>query len=357
MSAEQIRIKAEVLHDFVTRIFVAAGCDAKNAQMNADGVLAADLAGHHIQGLDHIYSTVRELRAGRLNARAQPRATHETAATARVDGDGGTGHVTGLFATELAMRKARNAGIGAVGLVGGGDIFMLGFYVERIARAGLVGLVFTNTHPVRVHPTGGMDRVLGTNPIAFGFPVGGSDPVIVDLATSTSAIGYVRIASYTNAPIAEGIAIDRHGDPTTNAQAALDGALTPLGGHKGYALALAAALLSGPLIGAVIGGELEKALALGEGERRRGHLFVAIDPGAFGDANLSAEHAATFLHEIKASRKAPGTSEILIPGERSRRHREEALRHGVPILRSVWSNTLKIAEDLGVAPPDLARMG
>jgi LDH2 family malate/lactate/ureidoglycolate dehydrogenase len=353
MNADQVRIKAEVLRDFLTRIFVAAGCDAKNAQMNADGALAADLAGHHIQGVDHIYSTVRELRAGRLNGRAQPHITHETAATARVDGDGGTGHVTGIFATELAMRKAQNAGIGAIGLVGGGDIFMLGFYAERIARAGLVGLVFTNTHPVRVHPAGGIDRVLGTNPIAFGFPVGGSDPMIVDLATSTSAIGYVRIASYTNAPIAEGIAVDRSGNPTTNAHDALEGALTPLGGHKGYALALAAALLSGPLIGAVIGGELEKALAHGEGERRRGHLFIAIDPGAFGDATLNVERTAAFLQEIKASRKAAGVSEILIPGERSRRHREDALRHGVPILRSVWSNTVKIAEDLGVAPPDI----
>jgi LDH2 family malate/lactate/ureidoglycolate dehydrogenase len=230
MSAEQIRIKAEVLHEFVQRIFVAAGCDAKNAQMNADGVLAADLAGHHIQGLDHIYSTVRELRAGRLNARAQPRATRETAATARVDGDGGTGHVTGLFAAELAIRKARNAGIGAVGLVGGGDIFMLGFYVERIARAGLVGLVFTNTHPVRAHPPVD-DRVLGTNPIAFGFRWAAAirDRRSRKSASSPSAMCAFRV---TSAPIAEGIAIDRHGEPTTNAQAALDGALTPLGGHK-----------------------------------------------------------------------------------------------------------------------------
>jgi L-2-hydroxycarboxylate dehydrogenase (NAD+) len=254
------------------------------------------------------------------------------------------------------MRKAQNAGIGAVGLVGGGDIFMLGFYAERVARAGLVGFIVTNTHPVRVHPAGGIDRVLGTNPVAFGFPVAGSDPVIVDFATSTSAIGYVRIASYTNAPIAEGIAIDRNGNPTTNAQQALDGALTPLGGHKGYALALAAALLSGPLIGAVIGSELEGALAVGEGERRRGHLFIAIDPGAFGEARLNAERTATFLGEIKAGRKAAGVSEILVPGERNRRHRENALRHGVPILRSVWDNTLKLAADLGVAPPGPAEI-
>ena len=144
---ETITIPVDTLREFLIRIFEAAGCDSENARLNAIGVVEADLHGHHIQGTDHIYSTVRELRAGHLNGRAKPKIVRETAATARVDGDGGTGHVTGLFATELAMRKAKEAGIGAVGLVGGGDIFMLGYYAERIAHGGLVGMVFTNTHP------------------------------------------------------------------------------------------------------------------------------------------------------------------------------------------------------------------
>ena len=205
----KITIPVDTLRDFLARIFEAAGCDAENARMNAQGVVEADLHGHHIQGTDHIYSTVRELRAGRLNGRAKPKIVSETTATARVDGDGGTGHVTGVFATDIALRKAHKAGIGAVGLVGGGDIFMLGYYVEKIARAGLVGMTFTNTFPIRVHPAGGIDPLLGTNPLAFGFPVADKDPVIVDLSTSTSAIGHVRIASYSNAPIPPGIAIDR----------------------------------------------------------------------------------------------------------------------------------------------------
>ena len=287
--ANTITIPAKILHDFLVRIFKAAGCDDDSARLCSEGVLDADLHGHHIQGTDHIYSTVRELRAGRLNGRAKCRITHETAATARVNGDGGPGHVTGIYATDLAIKKAKQAGIAAVALVGGGDIFRLGYYVERIARAGLVGITFTNTHPMRVHPAGGIDPLLGTNPIAFSFPVAGSDPIVIDLATSTSAIGHVRIASYSGAPIPAGIAIDRDGNPTTDAQKALDGALTPLGGHKGFALGLAAGLLSGPVIGAVIGEALREALAAGEGERRRGHLFVAINPGAFGDATASAE--------------------------------------------------------------------
>ena len=348
---ETVTIPVDTLREFLSRIFEAAGCDAENARLNAIGVVEADLHGHHIQGTDHIYSTVRELRAGHLNGRAQPWIVRQTAATARVDGDGGTGHVTGLFASELAMRKAREAGIGAVGLVGGGDIFMLGYYVEKIARAGLVGMTFTNTHPVRVHPTGGIDPLLGTNPLAFGFPVAGQDPIVIDFATSTSAIGHVRIASYSGAPIPDGIAIDREGKPTTDAKAALDGALTPLGGHKGFALGLAVGLLSGPMIGAAIGSELAKAIAAGQGERSRGHLFVALEPASFGEAALNEQRTANYLTELKSSRKAPGITDIRMPGERGHRMKREAHANGVTLLASIWVNTIKIAADLGVEPP------
>ena len=352
--SETITIPADTLRDFLARIFEAAGCDAENALLNAQGIIEADLRGHYIQGTDHIYSTVRELRAGRLNGRARPKIVKETAATARVDGDGGTGHVTGMFATNVARQKAGESGIGAVGLVGGGDIFMLGYYVETIARAGLVGMTFTNTHPVRVHPAGGIDPLLGTNPIAFGFPVAGGEPVVVDFATSNSAIGHIRIASYNNTPISAGIAIDRQGNPTTSAQAALDGALTPLGGHKGFGLGLAVGLLSGPMIGAMIGAELANAIADGKGERSRGHLFIAIDPSAFDDPDLSGRRIAAYLAELKASRKAAGVNKIRIPGERGHRLKEKAKRDGITLLTSIWKNTVKIAGELGVAPPRLS---
>src|SRR2546423_3262619 len=143
-TSETVTIPVDSLRDFLARIFVAAGCDAENARATAQGVIEADLHGHHIQGTDHIYSTVRELRAGRLNGRAKPKIANETAATARVDGDGGPGHVTGIFATDIAIRKAREAGIGAVGLVGGRDIFMLRHYAEPMALAGLVRMVLNH---------------------------------------------------------------------------------------------------------------------------------------------------------------------------------------------------------------------
>jgi L-2-hydroxycarboxylate dehydrogenase (NAD+) len=345
-----LTISAEVLRNFLVEIFKAAGCDEENAKLGAEGVVDADLHGHHIQGTDHIYSTVANLRAKRLNGRAKPHVTHETAAIARIDGDGGLGHVTGIMATDLAIKKAKASGIGAVALVGGGDIFRLGYYVERIARAGLVGMTFTNTHPMRVHVPGGIEPILGTNPVAFAFPNAGADPIVVDLATSTSAIGHVRQASYSNSPIPDGIAIDRDGQPTTDAHKALDGALTPLGGHKGFALGLAVGLLSSTVIDAAIGERLRAALSENNGERSRGHLFVAIDPTAFGATN-NAERTAAYASELKKSRKARATDEIVMPGERSHRTKTLYQREGIPLLTAVWENTKKIAQELGVKSP------
>jgi len=348
----KVTISAPRLREYLIAIFSAAGCDDNSAKLCAEGVIDADLHGHHIQGTDHIYSTVANLRSKKLNGRPKPKITHETPATARIDGDGGPGHVTGLMATDLVIRKANEAGIGSVALVGGGDIFRLGYYTDKIGRAGLVGMVMTNTHPMRVHVPGGIEPILGTNPIAFSFPQAGTDPIVIDLATSTSAIGHVRMASYSSTPIPAGVAIDREGNPTTDPHKALDGALTPLGGHKGFAIGLAIGLLSSTMIDASIGERLKSALAQDMGEFERGHLFIAIDPNAFG-ASSHAERTLAYTQELKASRKAKKDDTIVMPGERGHVRKRHYAEQGIPMLRSVWDNTAKIALELGVEPPIL----
>jgi L-2-hydroxycarboxylate dehydrogenase (NAD+) len=346
-----ILVSVDVLRGLLNDIFVALGCDKHNAECIVKGVIEADLRGHRIQGTDHIYSIVNDLKAGRLNGKARPRVIRETGATALVDGDGGAGYVGGHFAVDVAVDKARAEGIASVGLVRAGDIFMVGAYVERIARASLVGIAFTNTTPVRVHAAGGIDPVLGTNPIGFACPMPDADPIIVDLATSASAVGHIRIASYDGSPIAPGIAIDKDGNQTTDAASALAGALTPLGGHKGFGLALAGAILSGSMIGALLGGELKQQTTQSGKIPERGHLFIAIDPSAYGDAETFLHRTRRYVDEIKASRKAVGIEEILMPGERSMHQRAKSLSNGIEMLSDVWTHTIEIAQSLGLQPP------
>lgn len=348
-SARKVLIAVPALQDFLERMFTAAGCDRENARITAEGVIEADLRGHRIQGTDHIASIVKALKSGSIRGQARPRIVRETPATAQVDGDGATGYVAGRFAVDIAIRKAKAVGAGVVGIVRAGDLFMLGAYVERIARAGLAGMTFTNG-AFRVHAPGGIDPVIGTNPVAFGFPVADGDPVVIDFAISTAALGHVRIASYTDEPIPKGVAIDRDGKPTTNAKAAIDGAFTAIGGHKGFALGLAGTLLSGPIIGALVGRERVEAAKAG-GPPERGHTVIAIDPAAFGDMGTTLKRTRRFLDDIKASRKAPGVDEVLIPGERSFRTRRRSLAKGVEILETSWRNTLQLADELGVKAP------
>jgi LDH2 family malate/lactate/ureidoglycolate dehydrogenase len=352
--APALRIPHDVLTGFLENIFAAAGCTTANAQLMAAGVVEADLKGHKIQGLDHIYSTLRDLRSGVLNGQAMPCVTSESGATVRVDGQGCPGHVGGMFATEQAIRKAKEAGAAVVALVDSGDIFMLGYYAEMMATADLAGLVLTNTWPARCHPVGGIDRILGTNPLAVGIPVAGEPPVVLDFATSASAIGHLRMASYYDAPIAQGIAIDSAGVPTTSAKAGLDGALSPLGGHKGYGLGLCVGLLSGPVIGGVLGAALDAVAGKGDsGAGKRSHLFMAINPAAFGDLGIAKHAVSAYLAEIRGGRKAEGVDRIFTPGEGSAMRRSENIRRGVPVSQAVWDRATAFAKELSVAIPGI----
>ncbi|WP_213993742.1 Ldh family oxidoreductase [Sodalis sp. dw_96] len=347
------RIDMTVLTRFIKDIFVANGCSENNADIMANVCIEADLRGHSIQGIDHIYSILRDLDNGVLLGDAAPRIISETGATLLIDGAGCPGYVGGVFATEHLIQKARRMGTASAALQDAGDLFMLGYYAEQFARAGLIGLVFTNTWPPRVHPTGGIDPVLGTNPLAIGIPTGGI-PMVFDSATSTSAIGHVRLAGYHDEDIAPGIAIDADGAPTVNPYQALQGALTPMAGHKGFGLGLCIALLSGAMAGGELGSRLDIVARSREGTQgKRCHLFIAIDPAAFGDAAEARSRADVYLAEIKAGRRMPGVDEIMIPGERSAKVRKDNLKQGIPILAEVWNRICRFAADAGVDIPSV----
>ncbi len=346
------RISAESLRDLMERLLVAAGSNAAQAAVAAEIFLEADLRGHSIQGLDHMWTTLSELRSGLIKGDARPRVVRARAATVLVDGDSATGQLAGVVAADAAVANARKAGAATVGIVNAADLFMLGYYAERIARAGHVGLVFTNTSP-RVHPYGGVDKVLGTNPLAIGVPTANAHPFVFDAALSASAVGHLRIAGYHSEDIAAGIAVDERGGPTLNPTEGIKGAIAPFGGHKGFGLGLAVALLSGPMVGGLIGSALREAAGWhGSITANRGHLMIAVDPAAFGDPEAFPAAVTAYLEEVKGSRKVPGVDAIRVPGERAFAARERSLRDGVVLYEAVWEKTRKLAAELGVEMPD-----
>lgn len=353
MRRETITVGVDTLREYMVGLLAAAGCDGENARQAAEGFLEADLRGVGLQGLDHMTTLLEALRDGRVDPAGRPRIADERAATALVDGGRGPGQAAGCFAADLAVRKAREAGCCTVAVTNSFDLFMVGWYAERIARAGMVGLVFSDAPPlVRTH--GGAERALGTNPLAIAVPRDGEAPLVLDLATSALSASRVRQAAYHGEAVPDAEGVDAGGRPSDDAAAVRAGAIGPLAGHKGFGLALCVALLAGPLTGSDTGRAL-RAVA-GAPPPRKGHLLIAIDPAAFGDPGAFRRAAGDFLREIAASRRLPGVDAIRIPGERSHRAREAALASGeVSVLAAVWEKMAGVAADLGVTPPEVAR--
>jgi L-2-hydroxycarboxylate dehydrogenase (NAD+) len=232
------------------------------------------------------------------------------------------------YATRAVIERAQAQGLALVAV---SNIWMSGrsaYYVEMVARAGLIG-IHTVAAPPMVAPFGGARAALGTNPIAFGFPMEG-DPLVIDLGTAAFMGTDLQFRQRLGILLPEGVAIDEHGRPTTDAGAARRGAILPFGGHKGYALALAMHALG--VLGGTAGGQEDS-----------GYVFIAFKPDLFVPLEdyrraLSAEIAA-----IKATPRQDGVAEIRMPGERAYRERARRTREGIEIDRRIHDALLRLA--------------
>jgi LDH2 family malate/lactate/ureidoglycolate dehydrogenase len=352
MSAErpQVRVPADKLRLFISRLLAGAGASSANADAAAAMFVEADLRGVGIQGVDYTYTVLDGMKRGIIDGSAEPRIVKETAATVLIDGNGGLGQPAALLATEIVVRKAREAGAAVVAIRNSTDIFMIGLYAERIARQGLVSFVTTSGPPL-VHPHGGTERLLSTNPLSFAFPRK-DHPFVVDMATSQTASSRIRQAAYHGEHVPPGSGIGPDGRPTTEATAIRKGALSPLGGHKGFGLALAVALLCGPLTGSGIGPELAGWQAEGE-TRTQGHLMIAIDPEAFGDPTEFIARCEWYLDLIKHSNLAEGSDAIRIPGERAAMALARQSTEGVSVLAETWVILDRYAREFGIEVPQV----
>ena len=335
------------LREYMHAILVAAGCDDDNASVAAEAFLAADMRGVGLQGLDHMPTLLDALRDGRVDGHAQPRVTEERAAAVMIDGGRGPGQMAALLAVDLAVEKAREAGSCTAAISNSFDLFMLGHYTERIARAGLAGLGFSDAPPM-VRPHGGTEPRLGTNPMSIAIPTA-QDPVVVDLATSALSASRVRQAGYHGEAVPDAQGMNAEGRPSHDPIEVRAGAIGPLAGHKGFGLGLCVALLSGPLTGSDTG----RALRSGGDIPRKGHLFIAIDPACFGNTDVFRAAASAYLAQVKDTGLVDGVAAIRIPGERSAAVHRQTLETGrVVIYQSVWERMTDVARALGVEAPE-----
>jgi uncharacterized oxidoreductase len=251
----------------------------------------------------------------------------------------------------LAIRKAREAGVATVSGRRCAHLGRLGDYPRMAAQQGMAAVVYINTHGAGLltAPFGGIDKRLAANPIAMAFPRPAAEPIVIDVSTCVIAEGKVRNFRTAGQPVPEGCLLDSQGRPTTDPNDLYNGgALLPVGGHKGYALGVAADILAGAISGAGCSGGVEKRIA-------NSFLMQLIDIERVRGMSGYEQDVGAFVEWIKSSRLAPGFDEILMPGDPELRTEQKRRREGIPIHEATWTELRERATKLGVQElPDAA---
>src|SRR5436190_5757110 len=313
-----LRVEAEALRAFATRVYEAFGVPGDDAALAAELLVEADLLGFDTHGIAHLArhpGYAPGLRAAHVAPRSPLVVLRESSGTALVHGGGAVGAVTAARASDLAVEKARSRGVGGVAVREGRHFGAASLYALRIARADMVGVVTTNASPWVV-PTHGRERMLGTNPIAVAAPTGDDAPFVCDVSTSTVAFGRIEHALRTGRELGAGWAVDGDGRPTLDpAVVVAEGGLTPLGGtpegssHKGYALATAVDVLTGILTGT------GWSALLPVHTTQAAHTFVALRIDAFAEPTTFQRELRAMLDALRASAPVDESRPVVVPGE------------------------------------------
>ncbi|WP_454688704.1 Ldh family oxidoreductase [Achromobacter aloeverae] len=322
------RFNEAELTELGTRAFQGLGLPRQDAADVARILLLADMFGLSTHGFSRIESYGERLQIGGINARAHIRVDAPAPALRLVDGDNGVGPLVGMHALRAAMEAARTQGVGVAFARGSNHFGPISPYGLIAAQEGFASIIGSNA-TTTIAPWGGSDARLGNSPVGFGVPNPGGDPFLLDMAMSVVARAKIRNALKAGQPIPDTWATDAAGKPTTDPKAALDGFLLPIGGHKGYGLALLVDLFSGLLSNAAYLTHVQSWSDAPEQAQNLGHFFILIDTSRLGSAQWLAERMKDFAAILHGSAPADPDRPVIVPGEiemdKMRRQREEGI--------------------------------
>jgi L-2-hydroxycarboxylate dehydrogenase (NAD+) len=319
MSVDKVHLSVAEAREIAEQALQRAGFAADEARIVAEHMIDAALCGYEYSGLAKILNVIE---APRFKQPRRPISVlRETEISTLYDGGNNVGMLALYHATQGAIDKARARGIALVGVTNSWMSGRSAHFVEMIAKADLVG-IHTVSCSRLVAPLGGTKPILGTNPIAFGLP-SAEGPIVFDMGTSAFMMTEVMLRERMGESLPEGVALDRDGQPTTDARAARQGALLPFGGYKGFGLAFVMQAL-----GLLAGSSLDL-------ERDNGYLFIAFKPDLLVPLEQFRRELSELTARVKAVPRQQGVEEIRIPSERAFRSREKALREGIEVDRAV----------------------
>ena len=344
------RVSAPALKAFIARAFVAAGIPENDAAVLGELITEADLRGSDTHGVFRMPAYCKRIKAGGVNVRPDIRIVAERASTALVDGDNGMGHLVMKRAAEIAIAKAKESGVGWVGVRMSNHAGPAALYTMMPLAHDMIGLYFAVGSNNHLPPWGGAESLLGTNPIAVAVPGLEEPPVVMDMAPTVSAYGKVRLKASRGEPMPVGWMIDKQGKPLTDPKRADEGHLLPIGDYKGYALSLIIGLLAGALNRAAIGRDIfDFNKELGRATNT-GQSVVALSIDAFVPAAEFKRSVDAMVRTLRASPRLPGVERIWLPGEQSHVKRLDRMKSGIPLPPSLKKSLDALAKELGIAP-------
>lgn len=336
-------VSLQRLQQIAEQALTDAGAHHVMATTTARALVAADAQGLASHGVARVAQYVAHLKNGRVNGSAVARVVRDKASACLVDAENGLAFPACKLAVEEAINRARTTGAAFAAVTNSHHFGVAAYHLTEVAASSMVGLAFGNS-PAAMPAWGGKRALFGTNPIAANFPRKNAAALCIDLSLSEVARGKVMIAAQQGQPIPLGWALDRSGQPTTDAKAALDGMMLPAGGVKGAMLALTVELLCTTLTGANFGFEADSFFVDEGNQPRLGQAFLVIDPAALAGADVYHSRVEALIGAMCADR------EVRLPGERRERLAQQAAREGIEIPDAVLARlTQPAAREAGPA--------
>ena len=334
------------LAEYCARLMQTQGVPADEAKIIGEHLVEAECCGLSSHGVSRTAIYLKRLETGVVNAKYSHRIVQEYPASIQWDACNSMGMVTGVRAMERCIENAREAGCCVIAAEHSNHFGMAGHYAKMAAEAGMIGFCISNAPP-NIAPTGSYQPYMGTNPLAIAAPRRG-EPMLLDIALSVVAMGKVILAAKLGKSIPEGWAITADGRPTTDPAEGQKGTVLPMGGQKGYGLALFIDILSDILSGAQFGPYLNNMWNDFVNPQDVGHFFAAIDISKFVGMDTFLDRIEKMAADIKALPKNPGIDEIFLPGEIEERRKRQAEENGLVLSDVVYQELLDLGKRYGV---------
>lgn len=338
-----MRISLSSIEKVTDEALKKMGVDDESRRIIVDTIIFANQRGVVTHGIGRLPLYIQKIQSGHMNPQNQTETVLDSAAVAVLDAHNCLGQIAAYMGMKLAIKKAKEYGVAAVGVRNSNNFGTAGYFGDMAAREGMIAMVYANAAPA-IAPTGGTKTIFGTNPICYAFPGGkGEDPILLDMATTVAARGKIRLAAKNGEKIPLDWAIGPDGNPTEDPNEALKGSLLPIAGYKGYGLSMFVDLLAGLLTGSAHSGKVKNLSKLDE-DSGNGHLFVVIDAERFLTQEQLNNEIIRFREKVK---QCGPEGKIFMPGEKEydfRRTHQDA----VEISQKQFDEINEIVDSIGV---------